>query len=247
MSPAFAFLGSGEFEPWHEPVDRWLLERSTGDGSVAILPTASAPEGDDVFRAWGEKGLTHYGGLGIPAEVLELRTREDAGRRDLADRLVRASVVFVSGGNPAYVAATLAGSSLWERLTERFDDGMAYAGCSAGVACLTNPTFDSSSGSPVRMSAEGLGYVTHARFAPHWDAVDRWFPGARALIEAGVPEGTSLVGLDETTAMVGDGAVWQVIGRGGVHVLRARSWTTYSHGDRFDLPLRSVRPTIEPG
>lgn len=247
MSPAFAFLGSAEFEPWHEPVDRWLLERSSGDGSVAILPTASAPEGDDVFRAWGEKGLAHYRGLGIPAEVLELRTRDDADRSELADRLVRASVVFVSGGNPAYVAATLAGSPLWARVLVRLEDGLAYAGCSAGVACLTDPTFDSSSRSPVHMSAEGLGYITQARFAPHWDTVDRWFPGAQTQIQASVPDGLPLVGLDETTAMMGDGTAWQVVGRGGVHVLRAGSWTTFWNGDRFELPLRAVQPTIERG
>jgi cyanophycinase len=245
MSPAFAFLGSGEFEPWHEPADRWLLERSTGDGSVLILPTASAPEGDDVFRAWGEKGLAHYRGMGIPAEVLELRTRDDADRSELAERLGRASVLFVSGGNPAYVAATLAGSPLWARLRDRLEDGLSYAGCSAGVACLTDPTFDSSSRSPGRMSAEGLGYVTQARFAPHWDVVDGWFPGARALIEASVPDGLSLVGLDETTAMVGDGTTWHVIGRGGVHVFRAGSWVTFSSGDRFELPLWAMQPTIE--
>jgi cyanophycinase len=245
MSPAFAFLGSGEFEPWHGPVDRWLLEHSTGDGSVVILPTASAPEGDEVFRAWGEKGLTHYRDLEIPAEVLDLRTRDDADSVELIDRLARASVVFVSGGNPAYVAATLAGSPLWARLRQRMEDGMAYAGCSAGVACLTDPTFDSSSRSPDRMSAIGLGYVTEARFAPHWDVVDAWFPGARALIEAGVPDGLTLVGLDEVTAMVGDGTAWHVTGRGGVHVLRAGSWTTFSSEDRFELPLWAEPPTIE--
>src|SRR5439155_5875898 len=36
MSPplTFGLLGSGEFLPWSEEVDRWLLERATGDGRV---------------------------------------------------------------------------------------------------------------------------------------------------------------------------------------------------------------------
>jgi hypothetical protein len=95
------------------------------------------------------------------------------------------------------------------------------------------------------MSAEGLGYVTQARFAPHWDVVDRWFPGARALIESGVPDGLSLVGLDEATAMVGDGTAWHVAGRAGVHVLRGGAWTTFFDGDRFELSLSAVEPTLE--
>ena len=31
---SFALLGSGEFEPWTEDVDRWLLDRATGNGTV---------------------------------------------------------------------------------------------------------------------------------------------------------------------------------------------------------------------
>ena len=60
----FALLGSGEFEPWTEEVDRWLLERTTGSGRVLILPTASAPEGDAIFNQWGDMGLEHYGSWG---------------------------------------------------------------------------------------------------------------------------------------------------------------------------------------
>jgi hypothetical protein len=45
-----ALLGSGEFDPWSEPVERWLLERSSNpDGPVLIFPTASAHEGDSTF------------------------------------------------------------------------------------------------------------------------------------------------------------------------------------------------------
>jgi cyanophycinase-like exopeptidase len=108
-----ALLGSGEFEPWTEEVDRWLLDRASGDGSVLILPAASAPEGDEVFNRWAEMGLRHYEGLGIPAEVLQLKTKDDAQRADMSSRLDEASVAYFSGGNPAYLAAVLReGSSL---------------------------------------------------------------------------------------------------------------------------------------
>src|SRR5206468_3584981 len=52
----FALLGSGEWQPWTDEVDRLLLERTTGDGTVLILPTASAPEGDRVFEKWAWLG-----------------------------------------------------------------------------------------------------------------------------------------------------------------------------------------------
>jgi len=137
-------MGAGEFDPWAEEVDRWLLERAgAGDGRVVIVPTASAAEGDDVFDSWGAKGLEHYGRLGVPAEVVPLKTREDASRKDLLPALDRASVVFFSGGNPAYLSATLRDTPFWSALMERLDRGLAYAGCSAGMACLQEITYDS--------------------------------------------------------------------------------------------------------
>src|SRR5688572_7922752 len=67
-----ALLGSGEFDPWSEPVERWLLERTRNPAGLAlVVPTAAAHEGDASFSAWGAKGLEHYAGLGGPAEVVE--------------------------------------------------------------------------------------------------------------------------------------------------------------------------------
>src|SRR5262245_49941284 len=109
-STTIALLGSGEFEPWTEEVDRWTLERATGDGTVLILPAASAPEGDSVFDMWADMGLKHFGRLRIPAEVVPLKTREDADRPEMAARLSTASLAYFSGGNPAYLATMLLGT-----------------------------------------------------------------------------------------------------------------------------------------
>ena len=82
----FLLLGSGEFEPWSHEVEAEALAGATGDGRVAILPTASAPEGDEVFERWGRMGLGHYAERAVPAEIVPVRTRDDALRDDLADR-----------------------------------------------------------------------------------------------------------------------------------------------------------------
>ena len=132
---AFGLLGSGEFEPWAAEVDRWLLDHArTGSGRVLVVPVASAPEGDDVFDGWARRGLAHYAALGVSAEVLPIKTREDADRRAFADAIEGASVVFFSGGNPAYVAAALRDTRFLEALLQAMDRGLAYGGCSAGVA-----------------------------------------------------------------------------------------------------------------
>ena len=233
----FALMGSGEFEAWHEPVDRWLLQRANGDGSVLILPTASAKEGNQVFDGWASKGLEHYGRLGVPARVVPLKSREDAERAAFVDELEAASLVFFSGGNPYYLANTLRDSAFCRAMVDRFDDGLAYAGCSAGVACLSEVTYDSEEQDFERVFKPGLGFVRKTLFGPHWDMLDNWIPGATAMIASSVPEGGRLVAIDEETAMYGDGASWSVEGRAGVHVLQDGAWTDHSTGSTFELDL----------
>jgi hypothetical protein len=52
-----------------------------------------------------------------------------------------------------------------------------------------------------------------------------------------VEPGDTFIGLDEDTAMVGDGRSWEVIGRAKVHVLREGEWTRYAEGDEIELSL----------
>ena len=233
----WSLLGSGEFQPWSEAADRWLLQRTNGDGRVVILPTAAAPEGDGVFDTWGSKGLAHFSTFDVPAEVLPLKTRDDAEDPELVRRMETASVVYFSGGNPAYLAGTLQGTPFWRRLLERLDEGMAYAGCSAGVACLNEKTFDSTSDSFETVFKPGLSVMPRSVFGPHWDMVDTWIPGAADFIVSSVPDGYVFVGLDEDTAMLGDGRSWEVVGRSGIHVRSGDAWSTYREGDRFELEL----------
>ncbi|HJR98217.1 MAG TPA: Type 1 glutamine amidotransferase-like domain-containing protein [Actinomycetota bacterium] len=234
---SWALLGSGEFDPWSEVADRFLLETSTGDGRVVILPTASSLEGDDVFDGWGARGLEHFAALGVPAEVLPVRSREDAGRADLAERLDGASIVYLSGGNPSHLADVLRDTVVWAAVVSGLARGMGYAGCSAGVACLTETTFDSDSDDLDSIFKPGLGLVRRTLFGPHWDIVDTWVPGASGSIVSSVAPGDVFVGIDEETAMLGDGRGWQVSGRGSVHVHVDGSFVHHRDGARFELPL----------
>lgn len=235
---SFALLGSGEFEPWSEPVERWLLDRSRNpSGPVLVSPAAAAHEGDESYEGWATKGLEHYAAMGVPAEVLPLKTRENAEGDELARRLDDASMIFFSGGNPARLARMVTGTPFWRALVQAIEDGLPYAGCSAGVACLTETTFDSDSQHLEAVWTPGIGFVRDTLFAPHWDIVDTWIPGATEFIVGSVRPGWTFVGLDEETAMVGDGATWQVIGRAKAHVLHDGEWSRYGDGDAFELAL----------
>lgn len=233
-----ALLGSGEFEPWSEPADRWLLERSRNPaGTVLVAPTAAAHEGEESFVSWGARGLAHFAELRVPAVVVPLRTREDAYRDEVVGLLDDASLVYFSGGNPARLSAALSDTPFWAALCVALADGLPYAGCSAGVACLTEVTYDSDTEDFEGIWKPGIGFVRGILFGPHWDIVDSWVPGASEFIVGSVRDGQVFVGLDEDTAMVGDGDDWTVIGRQGIHVLRDGAWATYEAGQDFALDL----------
>jgi cyanophycinase len=239
----FALLGSGEFLPWTSEVDDWVFERATGEG-VLILPTASAPEGDTVFNRWGKMGLDHYAKSGISAEVVPLKKRDDAMNADLAAKVENAAVVYFSGGNPAYLAATLADTPFWGAVLRGLDRGMAYAGCSAGIACLGEVAPDSTSNDPTSAHfwRVGLGLFPRMYFGPHWDALDVYVPGLRQTIIASVPGDSRLLAVDEDTAVVGDGTEWRVIGAGKAAMLEAGEWSEYPSGATFTAALQR-RPT----
>lgn len=236
----YAFLGAGEFEDWHADVDRVLLDGR--GGKTLVFATAAAPEGDDVYQGWITKGLEHYRALGVDVAAPPLRTAADAQDPALTKELDHSGLVFFSGGNPAYLASVLMGSPFWARLQERISEGLtAYAGCSAGVACLCDPTFDSDTNDVERIWAPGLGYFPRVLFAPHWDIVDTWIPGAQAFIQSAAPVDGHLIALDERTAMVGDGETWSVWGVGGVRVYREGAWVgEHRSGATFPLSLSPV-------
>jgi cyanophycinase len=238
MSGWFALLGSGEFQPWSREVDVWMLDRVTGDGRVLIVPTASAPEGDEVFGGWSETGAAHFADSDVRSEVLEVRDRTDADDASIVERVSGGSVVYFSGGNPAYLAATMGGSALWQAILDGLDRGMGYIGCSAGMASLGRKAPDSTvqSLSP-DLWADGLRLFPRTWLGPHWDMLDHYAPNLVSFIDRTVPRDDVLVGVDEQTAIVGDGERWQVIGQGAAHVRESGQWRSVPSGASLTVDL----------
>jgi cyanophycinase len=224
-------LGSGEFEPWTTPIERRVLDAATGDGTVLVIPTASATEGEEVFQRWGRMGLVHYADDGVPAELLELRTREDAQQEELADRVRAASMLAFSGGKPQRLEATLRDTPVWAAALEAIDRGGVYYGCSAGAIVASQ----AADGRPRGVGTSwlyGLGLVPGVSFGAHWDRVTK-FPGLERYFSARVPDGSIFVGIHERTAIVGDGTSWEVEGEGGVVVRNRDRNELLRPGDRF--------------
>src|SRR5690242_18161482 len=78
------------------------------------IPTAAALEGEATLSYWVDLGKAQADRLGVEAVPVVARNREDADDPALAALVEGAGLVYLSGGNPSYLAATLRGTRLWE-------------------------------------------------------------------------------------------------------------------------------------
>lgn len=207
-----ALVGSGEFLEVMVPVDAELL---AGRPQRAVfLPTAAAQEGPKRVAYWLELATAHYLAMGVEPVPLEVLDRNDAERDELAGKVAGAGLVYLSGGNPGYLAETLAGTAVWRAILGAWRSGAALAGCSAGACALSRVAVDFAR--PHRFDGQGLAVVPQLVVLPHFDRFENWVPGLAASMLARTPPDAVLVGIDEETALVGGGDQFAVRGKKSV-------------------------------
>jgi cyanophycinase-like exopeptidase len=227
----FLLMGSGEFEPWSSEVELTALEGRPR--TVTILPTASAPEGEAVFDRWASMGLGHYRDIGVEAKVVPLKRREDAEREDVAAAIEGVGMVFFSGGGPRYLADTIDGTRFWDALGSALDAGTVFAGCSAGAMLASRRVEERPRLGGAWVA--GLGLVPAGSFGAHWDRM-RFIPGMRGFVMSRA-RGGWFAGLDERTAILGDGAEWRVFGLGTVMLRLDGQTRRIQAGESFSTPV----------
>lgn len=235
MPGPVALVGAGEFLPAMAGFDAGLLA-ATGRSRprVAILPTASYPDGEDVFSRWATMGVAHFEGLGAEVEPVLVRDRDAADDPAAAQAIGEADLIYLSGGKPAHLMAALDGTAVGMALADAHERGVMVAGCSAGAMVLAGHAF----GFRLRVAPwplrwrRGMGFVPGASVIPHYDA---WPEALSALIALQAPRGSIVIGIDEDTAVVGQDGAWQVHGRSRVTVWRGRHRERYRTGETFRL------------
>ncbi len=233
-----ALVGSGEFLEVMVPVDAELL--GGRPQRAVFLPTASAEEGPERVRYWIELATAHYASMGVEPVPLEVLDREDAERPDLASKVAGAGLVYLSGGNPGYLAHTLAGTAVWQAILEAWRSGAALAGCSAGACALSSLADDFRQ--PGRYSGEGLAVVPRLVVLPHFDRFEQWMPGLAHRMLARTPPDAALVGIDEETALVGSGDNFIVRGNKSVwRIDRDGTRVQFRAGERLLLAATTTQ------
>lgn len=235
MPGPVALVGAGEFLPAMSSIDAELLA-STGRARprVAIVPTASYPDGEDVFQRWATMGADHFAGLGADVEPVLVRDRAGAEDLGAAQAVGEADLIYLSGGKPSYLLSTLRGSAVGRALADAHVRGAVLAGCSAGAMALAGRSFDFRvrvSPWPLRWR-DGLGFASGVSVVPHYDA---WPEPLSALIALQAPRGCAVLGIDEETAVIGRDGAWQVHGKARVTVWRGRHRERFRAGEAFRL------------
>lgn len=237
---ALALVGSGEYLTGMAELEGDLLRSGIKRGMsnrYVQLPLAAGRESIDRLRYWQELGAAQAERLNTEQVFLPIYTREDAMREDLAAMIDGAGLIYISGGDPSYLATSLINTPVWEAIARSWRAGTSLAGCSAGAMAFSGdiPNFRKQSA----IGTPGLNLLPTIRTIPHYNKFFGWIPDAAAKLMVRAPEGVSVIGVDEMTAAVSgldqrtsyEPLVFAVHGTGGVHVLRGATTHKYMHGE----------------
>jgi cyanophycinase len=127
---------------------------------VAVIPTASAFEGPEAAVLEIANWLV---GLGAEVEGLMVSTRSDAELEEMARRLERADLAYLSDGTALHLCSTLRETVLFSALLGMLASGKTVVASGAAAAALCDPMIDPRGGAPT----VGLGPIFGFTVVPH--------------------------------------------------------------------------------
>ena len=230
-------IGGAEGKLRRRSVLAAFVEAAGGaDSRIAIVPSASSlgAEVVDVYRAV-------FISLGA-REVVALRpeSRSDAADADLVDELGKVDGIFMTGGNQLKLSAFITGTPFGEAIAEAYQRGAVVGGTSAGASILAEHMIAFGSGGTTpkqRMSqlSAGLGLLRGVVIDQHFEQRNRY---GRLL--SLVAQSPSLLGLgidEDTAAVIQEGHLLEVVGRGAVTLIDGQHLVTDAFAAQRTAPL----------
>ncbi|GBL18135.1 hypothetical protein EMGBS2_02040 [Actinomycetota bacterium] len=223
MRGSLALVGSGEYLPAMAEFEKSLLEDGLKNGKENIyiqIPTAAAQESTSRLEYWRDLGQKQAQVIGAKPLFLPIYTRDDAQNMSFVNQISNGALIYMSGGDPHYLAKTLIDTPIWQAIVQNWQSGASLAGCSAGAMVLSSqiPNFRLSRAEPTT----GLNLIPNIRVIPHFNKFFKWIPESAAKLLMHVPDDAILIGIDELTAIVkrGESDFWQVYGQAKLHILK---------------------------
>jgi cyanophycinase len=215
---AIALVGSGEYLPQAQALESELLRLaiSRGKSNTFIqIPTAAGKEGSESLDFWRARGAKQGERIGCEVIYLPALTREDAHNLEFIAKIEGAGLIYFSGGDPVHLAEVFRDTPLWSAIVSAWESGSSLAGCSAGAMAFGGKIIG------IRRShiSEGLNLLPEIEVIPHYDKFLGWLPDRVAAAIVRKDANTTLLGIDEDTALVLTDR-WRKYGSGKVHLLR---------------------------
>jgi cyanophycinase-like exopeptidase len=223
MNGSLALVGSGEYLPAMAEFEKSLIAdgvKNQMKAKFVQIPTAAGQESDSRLAYWQQLGQIQADLIGACCVFLPIYTKEDANNLDYAEQIKDSALIYLSGGDPHYLANSLINTPVWSAILSNWEKGGSLAGCSAGAMVLSSqiPHFRLSKNEPTK----GLNLIPNIRVIPHFNKFFKWIPESAAKLLLNVPEDSILIGIDELTAIVKRSGEtnWKVYGQAKVHFLK---------------------------
>jgi cyanophycinase len=220
--------GGAEFGGDMRVPDLKAIELAGGFGApIRIIPAAAAPDRNDE-RA-GMNGVRWFQRLGAE-DVLSVPVidRDSANDEKLAASFRKAKLIYLLGGFTHHLAESLKGSLVWQAVLEAYQNDAVIAGSSAGAMVMCEFYYDPGQ----ERVHPGLSLVPNSLVLPHYNTFGKdWASGLVNQLPM-----VTLIGIDEQTGIINDGANrWSVHGAGAVTLYFNGRKAIVDHGDRFSL------------
>lgn len=194
---------------------RMITESAKGEDSIVeVITTASKiPEivGKEYIKSFNQLQVNQV-------NVLDISSREGANTQDTLDRIKKADIVMLTGGDQLRLSAILGGTELLRILKRRYiEDDFMIAGTSAGAAAASTNMIYRGSSSEALLKGEvqitgGLGFIDNVIIDTHF--VQRGRIGRLFYAVASNP-GMLGVGLGEDAGLlITNGSCMEAIGAG---------------------------------
>ncbi len=227
-----ALVGSGEYLSQMRDIEGSLLEGRAP--KYVQLATASVPDGPEVVERWHQLGRAQAAALGVEAVIVPVETVADANNPTFVEMISGAGLIYLSGGNPGFLADTLRGSAIWDAIVTQWRGGAALAGCSAGAMAMTS--WIPSIRHPREGGTEGLGLLKHVRVIPHFDRFGARIPDIVTRFLLPNESNIAVIGIDEDTAITGGLENWAVVGEQSAWLLTHEGREQFRPGSFITTP-----------
>jgi cyanophycinase len=218
-------IGGGEDKgPESKILEEVASRAKRAKGPLVLITVATnSPEevGAEYTEAFKKLGVRHV-------ELVDIRTREDAYDERNVNTLLRASVLFFTGGDQLRITSQVGDSPTYRCMDQMYRQGLTIAGTSAGAAAMSETMLISGPGEESFQTfslgmAPGLGLLRDVVIDTHF--AERGRIGRLLGAVSQNPRNLG-VGIDEDTAIVVEREEsFRVIGSGAVYVVDGASLT----------------------